>query len=473
ASPEAFRQAFDLGEFRGQPRQDAAPGFKWVKTGGFTRGPGNVVSPEWQQVPVENFPQPPVAENIPGVAGQIFGNVIFPASIPPISAEELQKNPLLAIGLAAPPGAIATGGLAGLGRDVREIKNISRTLQADQRGLIRPGLPGRRPPTPRAIDGAPGPTVTGTAVRTLEQRARSLVDLYPARLRDKVRGVSSARSAADVSFGHTKGDLRVLAGADLDQQVAHELAHVQWRVGDTSRKFSAFLDDAGISIHPERREEFFAEALEEAVTGRVSTIPEGGGLSVRTLLQDKPGAVDAAVAWIRRTFPDLPTQGIQVLDKAPGRAIEGIVTHSVPPVSEPPIAIPPSGRPRTLLDLNREAKGMKAMTPEQRAAVMDSAKPIESTDLLYRVQPFESHAERLLGPDKAISKHLRSTPGLKQVAGLVNRAQMERSNPVAMIGIRKEIFREIEKSQARFAGLRWWHDAQGTFGFRRRKGIWT
>ena len=83
--PATFRQAFDLGEFRGQPRQDAAPGFKWVKTNIPTIGPGNIPTTEWRQFPIENFPQPPVAESVPGVVGQVLGNIVFPASIPPIS----------------------------------------------------------------------------------------------------------------------------------------------------------------------------------------------------------------------------------------------------------------------------------------------------------------------------------------------------------------------------------------------------
>jgi hypothetical protein len=147
-------------------------------------------------------------------------------------------------------------------------------------------------------------------------QARSLVDAYPARLRSKVKEISKAADAEDVSFGHAKGDLRVLAGADLDQQVAHELAHVQYRIEGTAQRFGRFLGDNNISLHPERREEMFAELFEEVVTGRASSIPVAGNLSIRQMLPT--GQADMATRFIREAFPDLPLPGLRPQVSIPG-----------------------------------------------------------------------------------------------------------------------------------------------------------
>ncbi|MDP6495426.1 MAG: hypothetical protein QGI09_08445, partial [Dehalococcoidia bacterium] len=72
-----------------------------------------------------------------------------------------------------------------------------------------------------------------------------------------------------------------------------------------------------------------------------------------------------------------------------GRSVEGVPEFSETALTTPPPTPnaagsllptpsprPASGRPRTLLDMNREARGMAALTPEQRAAAMDIAKPL-------------------------------------------------------------------------------------------------
>ncbi|MDZ4231364.1 MAG: hypothetical protein U1C52_01065, partial [Patescibacteria group bacterium] len=163
---------------------------------------------------------------------------------------------------------------------------------------------------------------------------------------------------------------------------------------------------------------------------------------------------------------------------APTTGIPSTGAAEVPPV-EPPVppvkpidAIPPSGKPRTIADMAREAKGMRALTPIQRAAVMDDLKPIAEGDLLYSVKSFNEHADNLLGPDTPIASWLRSVPGAKQITGLVNKAQMTRDNPVALIGLRKGIFQEVERARASFAADRWWNDAQEVFNFRKAQGVW-
>ena len=147
-----------------------------------------------------------------------------------------------------------------------------------------------------------------------------------------------------------------------------------------------------------------------------------------------------------------------------------------PPAPPPPGGITeepiPEGRPRTLTDLNREAKGMRALSPEERADVMDMAKPIAENELLYKVKPFSEHGDVLLQPDKPINKTLRSIPGVKQATEVLYPAQMERDNPIAMIGIKKRIFEEIETGRARLASLKWWHQAKNEFAFKKVKGKW-
>ena len=142
---------------------------------------------------------------------------------------------------------------------------------------------------------------------------------------------------------------------------------------------------------------------------------------------------------------------------------------AVPPVKEEPL---PEGAPRTLTDLNREAKGMRALSPEERAGVMDMEKPIETGELLYKVKPFSEHGNVLLQPDKPINKVLRSVPGIKQATEVLYPAQMERDNPIALIGIKKRIFEEIETGRARLASLKWWYNAKKEFDFKKVKGKW-
>ena len=142
-----------------------------------------------------------------------------------------------------------------------------------------------------------------------------------------------------------------------------------------------------------------------------------------------------------------------------------------PPSSGPGLsAHPPSNRPRTLTDLNREAKGIRGLTPEARAQVMDTSAPLG--EVLYKHRPYGESAERLLGPDSLVNKGIRSVPGLRNAAALVNPAAIGRTNPVQMIGVRSAIFKEVERGRARFAGLRWWNEADDLLGFKKQRNIW-
>jgi hypothetical protein len=133
-------------------------------------------------------------------------------------------------------------------------------------------------------------------------------------------------------------------------------------------------------------------------------------------------------------------------------------------------APPPSNRPRTLADLTREAKGIRGMTPESRAAAMDEKKPLGN--VIYQVKPYGESASHLLGPDTLVNRAVRNIPGLRQVGEVVSPAQIGRDNPVQMIGVRSAIFKEVERGRARFAGLRWWNDADEFLGFKQKQGVW-
>jgi len=179
-----------------------------------------------------------------------------------------------------------------------------------------------------------------------------------------------------------------------------------------------------------------------------------------------PSAPPAREAVVGGVPPEVPVQP-RVRAGAGGVPPDG---PQQPPLLDMPSPDPIISRPRTLLDLNREAKGMRAHTPEQRAAIMDVADPITG-DIVYQHRPFNEHAQNLLGPDTGFMKALRGVPGLKQLFGAWNPAQMARDNPIAMIGLRQTIFQEIEKARIRFAVQRWWHDADTAFGFQRKSTV--
>ena len=212
------------------------------------------------------------------------------------------------------------------------------------------------------------------------------------------------------------------------------------------------------------------ESLEtkELVTGQIlaSIKKQLEDKGIKVIVEQVEPTPPEGVPPIAEVPPELPSEGVDVPPPPVKPPPPPDVSAEIPPAN------PPSGRPRTLLDLNREAKGMRAMTPEQRAESADIARPITENELLYKVKPFKEHADNLLGPDSPLKQALRETPGLKQIAEIITPAQMERKNPIAMIGIRKAIFEEIETGRARIATLAWWNDAEDLLGFKKVKGLW-
>jgi hypothetical protein len=103
---------------------------------------------------------------------------------------------------------------------------------------------------------------------------------------------------------------------------------------------------------------------------------------------------------------------------------------------------------------------------------MDEERPISEGKLLWAVKPFKEHANNQLGQDTPIKEALRSIPGIKHVVGAFTPAQMSRDNPVAMIGIEKAIFEEIETGRMRIATLAWYKDAEEILGFKNVRGKW-
>ena len=182
-------------------------------------------------------------------------------------------------------------------------------------------------------------------------------------------------------------------------------------------------------------------------------------------------------------IPD--SQADHISDVAP-RATDA--DRSVVPTGE--TQVPPStGRnmgekPKTLADLAREAKGMRALSPEERAALAERENPVDLTNTPYIMEPYGIH-DRLFGPGSShADAWYAGVPGLSKVLGSWSRVALERNNPIAMIGHRLELHKDIEKAKATGAAMKWWNEAQAALGFEeigrsrldklmgRKKGIW-
>jgi hypothetical protein len=181
--------------------------------------------------------------------------------------------------------------------------------------------------------------------------------------------------------------------------------------------------------------------------------------------------------------------------RPPAAAAPPAITGAPPPPRKrPPTAtgaggeefapIPPApGKPRTLSDLNREADGLHALTPEARAAVMDARKPIKEGEwlwqkepLLYKAESFEGY-ERFLGSGQVDDAgkfkypHLMRVPGLKQLLSIGSGGAVRaRETAIRLIGYRQGAFKEIEQAKAKDAVMRWWGDAKEQFGFTKVRG---
>ena len=141
-------------------------------------------------------------------------------------------------------------------------------------------------------------------------------------------------------------------------------------------------------------------------------------------------------------------------------------------------------KPRTLADLAREAKGMRALTPEQRAAVAESENPVDLTNTPYVMDTYHKH-DRLFGPGSShADRWYAGIPAISKVLGAWSRVALERNNKIAMIGHSAVLHKDIEKAKATAVAMKWWHEAQDALGFEetgrsviskvlgRKKGIW-
>jgi hypothetical protein len=81
------------------------------------------------------------------------------------------------------------------------------------------------------------------------------------------------------------------------------------------------------------------------------------------------------------------------------------------------------------------------------------------------LEPFDDPGQRLLGADTPTEELLRKIPVVRQAYGFVDPAAIHQSEPVAGLGIRKEIFRESQKSRAKAAAMEWMAEARETLGF--------
>ena len=179
--------------------------------------------------------------------------------------------------------------------------------------------------------------------------------------------------------------------------------------------------------------------------------------------QDRPNAYDG----IKADIPEIDTGARGRGGRGGGR--------------KPPTAVSPGGpqeplpdRPKTLADLEREARGIKALTPAERAALMDEKRPLQNVD--YEPRPFDQHGDNLLLDNSPFMQKVReySLPSwTDKITGVVTKsigvfspAQLARSNPIHMIGIKKGIWLEIETQRARLWTLRWWSEAEKVLGYK-------
>lgn len=119
---------------------------------------------------------------------------------------------------------------------------------------------------------------------------------YPKHIRDRVREIVPAEGPMDVSAG-AAGGIKLDYGdvANLDSQLAHEVAHLHFQSVET--KFGTSMRGR---VHPDRLNELYAEAFEEFVTGKpmsLTRVPhEVRGTAMRDI---DPVLVDDAITFIR------------------------------------------------------------------------------------------------------------------------------------------------------------------------------
>ena len=208
-------------------------------------------------------------------------------------------------------------------------------------------------------------------------------------------------------------------------------------------------------------------ALSRATTRRAIAGPAARGLESALVHSGREVAEETAEVIARQPGSPKLTPIEVLADNTPAPPPRPPRPPDNVPVDMPAME-PPSGRPRTINDMIREAKGQRALTPEERAGISDALRPIDEGGLLYKIDDdFERHARDLLQPDTPIRRALRGVPGVKQVVALWTPAQMERTNPIAMIGLRKDMFLETEMLHARTAVMRWQLDADRFFRFRK------
>jgi hypothetical protein len=123
---------------------------------------------------------------------------------------------------------------------------------------------------------------------------------------------------------------------------------------------------------------------------------------------------------------------------------------------------PPQGselpEPRAPSDKNIEAAAGQGITPSIDGVV-------------YTTGAYGESAERLLQSDSHFWERLRKIPGLREIAGVWNTAQIRRTDPVVMVGLRKRIFEETEHGRARYSSLLLWNEMKPLFGFKDVGGV--
>ena len=207
----------------------------------------------------------------------------------------------------------------------------------------------------------------------------------------------------------------------------------------------------------------FLDALEEVRRGPNYTwgqsprkVIEQADNILKDLLQPPSGAPAGVRAAGDIALPAAPDFGS--LPEAPREAVAGPEAFRATAGAGTPPA-PPSG-------LSVATAGVPppgaALPPPAGVTPMPS--PVGPRRALP-IEPFEAPANRLLGLDTPTERGLRKIPLLRQMYGGIDPAAIHQAEPVARLGITKQIFRETHHAEAKALSMEWMAEAQQTLGF--------
>ena len=126
------------------------------------------------------------------------------------------------------------------------------------------------------------------------------------------------------------------------------------------------------------------------------------------------------------------------------------IQRDLPPVAGgvgPPIGNPPPvtrSTPLTLTQMRKQARGQRAFTPQQRAAMSNAAEPTPPDS--FRYQEFDEPFNRLAAPIIKSAPNFGRVPGLRTAARLIGGGTRTAEGPIEQLGIAKALFEENQKN---------------------------